>query len=112
MKRPAKPSKFRNVKTVVDGVTFDSKKEAKRWAELRLLRAAGEIRDLTIQPEFKIKHNGFPICTYRADFQYWTTADNRRVVEDVKSEVTRKNPVYRLKFKLVYAFHNIMITEV
>lgn len=105
-------SKFGNVKTVVDGLKFDSKKEARRWGELKLLVKAGVIRDLTVQPEFKIKINNFPVCSYFGDFQYWDVATDKRIVEDVKSEITRKNPVYRLKYRLVYAVHDIMITEV
>jgi len=45
-------SKYRNRKTVVDGITFDSKREAARWQELKLLERAGEITELERQVEY------------------------------------------------------------
>ena len=65
-----KRSKYGNVKTVVDGITFDSKAEARRYAGLRALVANGIISDLELQPSFVIDVNGVKICTYRADFAY------------------------------------------
>lgn len=105
----AKPSKFRNKKTVVDGQTFDSKKEAARFAELQLLEDAGQITDLRTQVEFPIVVNGVTVCKYVADFVY--VEDVVTTVEDVKSVFTRKNPVYRLKAKLMAAL-GIVIKEV
>lgn len=104
-------SKYRNVKTEVDGYIFDSKKEARRYGELKLLATAGEIRNLELQPSFDCIVNGAKVCTYKADFAYF--ADNARVIEDVKSAITRKHPVYRLKKKLVEALHpGVVIKEV
>lgn len=116
--RVAVPLKYRNVKTVVDGITFDSKKEANRWCELKLLEKAGEISGLKLQPEFPITINGQKVCKYIADFEYVDSELDlspvalRTVIEDVKSPATRKNSTYRLKKKLVEAVYGIEITEV
>ena len=71
---------------------------------------AGEIRNLERQVRFPIVVNGVKVCTYIADHVYDEMAG--RVVEDVKSEFTRKDPVYRLKNKLMKACHGIDIREV
>ena len=115
-------SKYKAVKTTVDGITFDSKKEAKRYTELKLLEKAGHITHLELQPEYQITINGAKICKYKADFRYFTvraesnersynskgewqtptkTGDKEgQIVEDVKGF---KTPIYRLKKKLVEA---------
>lgn len=101
-----KPSKHRNVRTVIDGITFDSKKEARRWQELVLLERIGEIKLLERQVKFDIVVNGQKVCYYKADFVYWK--DGQRVVEDAKGMLT---PMYRLKKKLVKACHGVEILE-
>ena len=103
--------KYRNIPTVVDGVSFDSRAEARRWGELRILERAGQIAGLTLQPSFALVVNGVKVCTYRGDFSY-VAVNGPRVVEDVKSPATRANPVYRLKKKLLKACEGIDITEV
>ena len=104
------PSKFRNRRVEVDGLKFDSVKEAKRWTELQFMQRAGEIRNLQRQVRIPIEINGVKVCTYVADFTYDELAGH--VVEDVKSAFTRKDPVYRLKAKMLKAAHNIEIREV
>lgn len=101
-----KPNKYKAKKTTVDGRTFDSKKEANRYLELKLLRHAGEICEFQIQPRFPlgtdknpvlIKSKGYPLgrkVVYVADFAYKKTSGGGRVVEDVKGYDT---PVSRLK---------------
>ena len=115
-------NKYKAVKTTIDGITFDSKKEAKRYTELKLLEKAGHITHLELQPEYQITINGAKICKYKADFRYFTvrqenneqyynskgewqtptmTGDKEgQIVEDVKGY---KTPIYRLKKKLVEA---------
>lgn len=106
-------SKFHNVVTEVDGFKFASKKEARRYGELRLLERAGKLSDLKVQPRFPLSVNGHPVCAYVGDFQYVQPAGSQRiVVEDVKSEITRKHPVYRIKNKLFKALMGFEITEV
>jgi hypothetical protein len=94
----------------VDGITFDSAKEAKRWQELRLRERAGEITGLTRQMPWTLEVNRQTVCTYVPDFSYCERGEV--IVEDVKSEMTRKLPVYRLKKKLMQAIHGIEIREV
>jgi hypothetical protein len=108
--KASKPSKYRNKKTTVDGIEFDSAKEARRWQELQLLKSTGCIFGLSRQEKFSIDINRQHICDYVADFVYANSAG--QVVEDVKSEATRKLPVYRLKKKLMKAVHGIDIQEV
>jgi hypothetical protein len=105
-------SKFANRKVTIDGITFDSQKEARRWGELKLMERAGLITDLTLQPVFPIVVNGQKICKYIGDFSYYEGDPAVHVVEDVKSEFTRKLPVYRLKNKLLKAVHGVEIREV
>ena len=102
--------KYKNVKTILDGISFDSRKESARYVVLKLRQKAGEISDLTLQPKFDIVINGVKVCSYVADFSY--TENGVKVVEDVKSEVTRKLPTYRLKNKLMRAVHGIAIREI
>ncbi len=99
-------TKYRAIKTVVDNITFDSKKEARRYGELKLLFKAGQIRNLEIQPEFDFSIEGKKIFTYRADFAYFENQD--RVIEDCKGF---KTPVYRLKKKLIEAQCKFKIRE-
>ena len=108
LKKP-KQNKYRNVKKTLDGKTFDSMKEYRRWIQLSAMQEAGEIEDLEHQKKYDIVIDFKKICSYYADFYYWKCG---HVVEDVKSEITRKNPVYRLKKKLMKAVLGIDIVEV
>lgn len=101
-------SKYRAVRTVVDGTTFDSKAEARRYAELKAGELGGLVHDLELQPEYPIVVAGRRICVYRADFRYYHI-DGELFVEDVKGF---KTPVYRLKKKLVEAQYDIQIREI
>ena len=106
-----RPAKFRNTKTVLDGITFDSKKEANRYAALKQIERAGLISNLELQPVYQIEINGVKVCKIIPDFRY---QDKERglIVEDVKSPVTARHPVYRLKKKLLKAVYGIDIQEV
>jgi Protein of unknown function (DUF1064) len=103
-------NKYRAVKTTVDGRKFDSKAEAKRGAELELLQRAGAISNLKYQVRYKFHHNGTDLGSYIADFVY----DDARgvVVEDVKSEMTAKLPMFKMKERMMRAFHGIVIKVV
>lgn len=110
-------SKYRAVKTEVDGIMFDSKKEAARYVELKEKLDAGIIQDLKLQPKFDCIVKGTKVCTYRADFEYLLVDEvgpqgqiSYYVVEDVKGY---KTSTYRLKKKLVEAlFPGTKINEV
>jgi hypothetical protein len=102
-------SKYRNIKVEADGRTFDSKKEFRRWLDLRDEQAAGSITDLRHHKEIPIEVNGVEVCKYVADFVYFR--GGIRMIEDVKSPATRKIAVYRLKVKLLAAM-GIEVQEV
>jgi hypothetical protein len=87
-------------------MSFDSKKELNRYLDLREQQRAGAITDLRRQVAFPIEVNGLHICDYVADFVYYR--DGVEVIEDVKSQVTRKLPVYRIKCKLMAAMGKVI----
>lgn len=96
-----KKSKYSSAKTDVDGIRFDSKKEAEFYAELKLREKAGEISHLRLQPRYLLqeafKHEGkqYRETEYVADFEYIENGET--VVIDVKGFRTA---VYMLKKKL------------
>ena len=107
----SKPSKYGNKRTTVDGIKFDSRKEANRDYHLKLLQLAGKISDLELQKKFDIHGpDGEHFMSYVADFVY--TENGEEVVEDVKSEATKRNAVYRIKKKAMKIFWGIEIREV
>ena len=99
-------SKYRAIKTIVDDITFDSKKEARRYIQLKLMVRSGNISNLKLQPRFDLIVNGCKCGFYKADFEY--IENGKRVIEDVKG---MKTPMYNLKKKLVKAIHGIDIFE-
>ena len=109
-----KVSKYHNKKTVVNGITFDSKHEADRYIELSMLLKAGVISDLRLQvpyeliPTIKLNGETFRSTKYLADFVY-KDKDGKEVVEDAKG---MKTDVYKLKKKLMAYIHHISIHEV
>lgn len=95
-----KPSKFRNKKTLQDGVLFDSKGEANRWVELQLIQKSGQIRNLERQVRIPCLINGKKVFTYVADFMYHDTVTRENVIEDFKGMET---DVFKLKKKILEA---------
>ena len=98
-------SKYGAVPTVIDGIRFASKKEAKRYTVLKDLENKGEIHALVCHPSFSLAINGQHLCRYIADFKYM---DNGGVehVEDVKGMITS---VFTLKKKLMKILLNIEV---
>ena len=105
----AKRSKYGNKRTVYEGITFDSKKEAARYGELVLLLRAGVIEDLKRQVRFEFDHEGKAFMNYVADFTYME--DGVFVVEDVKSVATSGNAVYKIKKRAMKVWYGIEIRE-
>ena len=107
-------SKYGNQKVVIDGILFDSKREANRWYELKLLERAGEITGLQRQvsfgltPSFKCNGHSYRPSRYIADFAYYDK-HGKYVVEDAKGVRTKE---YMLKKKLVAWLHGFEIQEV
>ena len=109
-------NKYHSKTVTVDGIRFDSIKEANRYQELRILEKAGEIHGLerqvtfTLIPDCRDPETGKVIeraVKYVADFQY--EQDGRRVVEDTKGFRT---PEYKIKRKLMRFIYGIEIREV
>ena len=113
MRQSVRRSKYRSIKTTVDGITFDSKKEAKRYQELKLLQRANKIEDLRLQVPYVLidKSKYGRQIKYIADFVYYDKELRQEVVEDTKSEAT-KTPVYRLKKRLLAEKYDIEIKEI
>lgn len=120
-------SKYKNKKVEVDGIVFDSIREAKRYSELLLLEKAGAITGLQRQVKYvlipaqyeadyvlkngKVKR-GKCIereCSYMADFVYYDKEQCEWVAEDAKGF---KTEVYKIKRKLMLHVHGIRIKEV
>lgn len=107
-------SKYRNKKVHWNDNTYDSKKEARRHAELLLLQKAGQISDLETQVKFELlpsqRIDGKVVerpVAYVADFVY--KADGKVVVEDTKGFRTAD---YIIKRKMMLYFHGIQIKEI
>ncbi len=99
-------NKYRNVKVVVDSVSFASKKEAARYVDLRLLEKAGSINDLQHHPVYKLSAGGRVIGKIIPDFQY--IENGALVCEDVKSTPTI-TAIFRWKAKHLLYEHGIAI---
>lgn len=132
-----KTGKYRNQKTQVDGIPFDSQKEARRFIELKYLLKAGKIRNLKLQPQFTLQESYVTsdgervrALRYVADFSYeraverWIQAGPEHgtvpyekkmewinVVEDVKSRATRTEK-YKIKKKLMLERLGIAVEEI
>ncbi len=92
-------NKYNNIKTYIDGIKFDSKKEAVRYQDLKLMEKGKIITDLQLQYKFKFP----PGFAYIADFLY--KENGQWIAEDVKGVQTA---VFRLKKKCMeYFFENI-----
>jgi hypothetical protein len=105
-----KRSKYGNRKTESHGIVFHSKAEAERYEDLMTMQRAGVIRDLELQPKFRVVINDVWICNYSADFAYFDAEREERVVEDVKGG--QSTAVFRLKKRLVEAMFSVEIREV
>ena len=126
-------NKYHNKKvTSYDGIQHDSKKEARRWCELKLLQKAGKISELQRQVEFELipaqyetyerySKKGEKLadgmrtverkCCYRADFVY--TENGQRVVEDTKGyKRGSAYAIFAIKRKLMLYVHKVRIREV
>ena len=112
----ASKSKYHNEPVTVNGIRFDSRKEARRFQNLLALLRAGAVEELKLQPEFTLQEayitpEGVRVraIRYRADFSYKRGGD--LIVEDVKSRAT-KTRVYEIKRKLMLDRFGITIREV
>lgn len=109
-------NKYHAKVTHVGETCFASKREAARYSELKLLERAGAITNLELQPKFKFSVDGRPVlitskrypngrqASYKADFAYFDTKTNARVIEDVKSPASRTE-AYCIRKALVEAMY-------
>lgn len=111
-------NKYGNRKVVIDGYTFDSTKEGNHYIDLKYRMLAGEIKNLELQKPF-ILDEGFRDNNgkwqrdfkYVADFYYYDVKRGEYVIEDVKSEATKKDKVYRIKKRFMLK-HGLVIEEI
>lgn len=110
-----RPHKYGAKKATVDGVNFSSKREAKRWMELRMLLEGGEIKDLRRQVKIALIGRADMIRTptgraayYVADFIYIDNRTGLEIIEDAKGYPT---PEYKLK-RAILAAQGVQIVEV
>lgn len=106
--RMTKPLKYRNIITEVDGIKFHSKAEAIYYSKLKLYIKLGEVVKFERQVPYELIVNGILICKYVADFVVYYSDGTVKVV-DVKGVRTE---VYKLKYKLMLALHDINILEI
>lgn len=128
-----KRSKYGNKKVVVDGETFDSKKEKARYDVLKLAEEAGVIENLSRQVKFELipaireeyveqlktktrtkTRTLQKAITYTADFEYYHVGRDEWVVSDVKASPKQSalDKCYILKKKLMFAIKGIKVVEV
>lgn len=104
-----KRNKYGAVKTTIDGIIFDSKAEAKRYGELKMLERSGFVTNVIVHRVFPLLVNGVKVASYESDFTYESPTHDRLIVEDVKGV---KTSVYRLKKKIFEAIYPHKITEI
>lgn len=100
----------------VDGIVFMSKKESKRYIELKELDKEGKIKDLELQPRFVLQTsfidnegNKHRAIEYRADFRYFDKKTKQTYVEDVKG---MRTDIYKIKKKLLlYSYSDFLFRE-
>lgn len=113
-------NKYGNVKTVVDGIKFDSKKEGSRFLELKARERAGLISNVETQPKFLLQEKyrdkeGKAIreINYSADFKYIEVSTGKEIIEDVKGHKKHLDPVFKLKKKmLLHKYPDINFREI
>lgn len=114
-----KQNKYHAKKTTIDGITFDSLKESRRYTYLKMLLKAHEIKDLELQKKFLLQEaftkNGkrYRKIEYIADFYYFDIKANKYIVEDVKGGKATQTRVYLIKKKLFEKkYQDLELTEV
>lgn len=113
-----KKHKYFAKKTVVDGINFPSKAEARRYTELKLLERAGKIEGLKLQPKFELMPGVVlggrkkPPLRFTADFSYCNSGSGVLIVEDVKGGRATATSAYRMRLHMMKHVHDIEVTEV
>lgn len=111
-----KKNKYNNIKTTIDGIKFDSKKEANYYCQLKLLKQAGEIKDFGLQPRYELqptfRKNGktHRSITYVADFIV-TNLDGTTDIIDVKGVETQVFKIKKKLFEYKYPDKNLKVIK-
>lgn len=109
MKEYTRKNKYKNEITYYKDIRFSSKKEMRRYITLKQLEKTGIINELELQPKFLLldtihyKDKTYPKTYYIADFKYFDKEKGKYIIEDIKSSITAKDKVYRLKIKMLLA---------
>ena len=105
-------NKYRNIKVKVNGIEFDSRLEANRYCQLKILERAKEIKDLrrqvefVLQPSYRKNNKTIRAIKYVADFVYYDLREGKTIIEDTKG-------YYKLKKKMFeYQYPHLEITEI
>lgn len=102
-------NRFGAIKTVFDSKRFDSKSEATRYAQLKLLQQAGHIKGLKLQIKFPLIVAGQLICIYVADFGY--VEDGRIVIEEYKGFMQAPSRIKHKLFQALYPKYKFRLTR-
>ena len=109
-------NKYRNEKIIIDEIRFDSKLEARRYCELKLLQRANEIKNLRrqvtfeLQPSYRKNNKTIRAINYIADFVYYDVKKDKTIIEDTKGF---KTEIYKLKKKMFeYKYPDLEIKEI
>jgi hypothetical protein len=98
-------NKYGAKKTEVDGITFDSRLEARRYVQLKALERAGEIHNLTLQPRYEFVVNGVRVGRYTPDFQYM---DNEGDIHTEDAKGVRGRDL-TMRLNLMRACHGVTV---
>ena len=115
-RKSKRKSKYNNQKTMVDGIKFDSKKEAEYYCQLKLLKQAGKIKDYRLQPRYELqpafKKNGkkYRAITYIADFAIINNDGTTEVV-DIKGVETQVFKIKKKLFEYMYPDLNLKVVK-
>ena len=115
-RKSKRKSKYNNQKTIVDGIKFDSKKEAEYYCQLKLLKQAGKIKDYRLQPKYELQpafeKNGkkYRAITYIADFAIINNDGTTEVV-DIKGVETQVFKIKKKLFEYMYPELNLKVVK-
>ena len=115
-RKSKRKSKYNNQKTIVDGIKFDSKKEAEYYCQLKLLKQAGEIKDYRLQPRYELQpafeknSKKYRAITYIADFAIINNDGTTEVV-DIKGVETQVFKIKKKLFEYMYPDLNLKVVK-
>ena len=109
--KPSRYTRASKARRTVDGHTFDSLAEVKRYGELKVRELLGEVSDIETQHKFECTVNGIHVLSYKVDFAY-TDRERGRMYEEIKSGRSGSERDWKLRVKLVEALYGVKIDVV